>query len=49
MSPEQQEYIRRIFLQKGIPEEPTSDSYTEEYIYGNYLPSATISLYMIET
>ncbi|MEY8687315.1 DUF6078 family protein [Bacteroides sp. AN502(2024)] len=48
LSLEQQEYIRRIFRQKGIAEEPTSDSYTKEYIYGNYLPSATISLYLIE-
>lgn len=31
LSPEQQEYIRRIFRQKGIKEEPTFDSYTEEY------------------
>ena len=31
LSPEQQEYIRRIFRQKGITEEPAFDSYTEEY------------------
>ena len=31
LSPEQQEYIRRIFRQKGIIEEPAFDSYTEEY------------------
>lgn len=31
LAPEQQEYIRRIFRQKGIAEEPIFDSYTEEY------------------
>jgi len=31
VAPEQQEYIRRIFRQKGITEEPVFDSYTEEY------------------
>lgn len=31
LSPEQQEYIRRIFRQKGITEEPAFESYTEEY------------------
>lgn len=31
IAPEQQEYIRRIFRQKGIMEEPAFDSYTEEY------------------
>lgn len=31
LSPEQQEYIRRIFRQKGITDEPAFDSYTEEY------------------
>ncbi|MEY8687767.1 DUF6078 family protein [Bacteroides sp. AN502(2024)] len=29
----QQEYIRRIFRQKGITEKPAFDSYTEEYIW----------------
>lgn len=31
VAPEHQEYIRRIFRQKGITEEPMFDSYTEEY------------------
>ncbi|WP_369892806.1 DUF6078 family protein [Bacteroides sp. AN502(2024)] len=33
LSLEQQEYIRRIFRQKGIAEEPPFDSYTEKYMW----------------
>lgn len=31
IAPEQQEYICRLFRQKGITEEPVFDSYTEEF------------------
>lgn len=31
LAPEQQEYIRQIFRQHGITEEPAFDFYTEEY------------------
>ncbi|WP_369892827.1 DUF6078 family protein [Bacteroides sp. AN502(2024)] len=33
LSLEQQEYIRRIFRQKGIAEESAFDSYIEEYMW----------------
>lgn len=31
IAPEQQEYIQRIFRQKGITDQPIFDSYTEEF------------------
>ncbi|WP_262707237.1 DUF6078 family protein [Bacteroides faecalis] len=31
IAPEQQEYIQRIFRQKGITAQPIFDSYTEEF------------------
>lgn len=31
LDPEQQDYIRRLFLQKGVTQEPAYEYYTEEY------------------